>query len=111
MSYPPENNIPAFCRHRVTRPIDYSKRIDFERLFGIDYSKRIDFERLFPIFGTCRPGGDRKREYYFGFISDGAWFCSFLRVLRHDFCSIVSNGRFLIQNRVIEAFPTPKAEK
>jgi len=32
---------------------------------GIDYSKRIDFERLFPIFGTCRPGGDRKREYYF----------------------------------------------
>ena len=31
----------------------------------IDYSKRIDFERLFPIFGTCRPGGDRKREYYF----------------------------------------------
>jgi hypothetical protein len=20
---------------------------------------------LFPIFGTCRPGGDRKREYYF----------------------------------------------
>ena len=46
-----------------------------------------------------------------GFISDGAWFYSFLRVLRHDFCSIVSNERFLIQNRVIEAFPTPKAEK
>ena len=47
----------------------------------------------------------------FGFISDGAWFYSFLRILRHDFCSIVSNERFLIQNRVIEAFPTPKAEK
>jgi hypothetical protein len=50
-------------------------------------------------------------EKILGFISDGAWFCSFLRVLRHDFCSIVSNERFLIQNRVIEAFPTPKAEK
>jgi hypothetical protein len=47
----------------------------------------------------------------FGFISDGAWFYSFLRVLRHDFCSIVSNERFFIQNRVIEACPTPKAEK
>ena len=47
----------------------------------------------------------------FGFISDGAWFYSFLRVLRHDFCSIVSNERFLIENRVIEACPTPKAEK
>jgi len=45
------HTIPAFCRHGSTRPIDYSKR--------------IDFERLFPIFGTCRPGGDRKREYYF----------------------------------------------
>jgi hypothetical protein len=39
------------------------------------------------------------------------WFYSFLRVSRHDFCSIVSNERFLIQNRVIEACPTPKAEK
>ena len=48
---------------------------------------------------------------FYGFISDEAWFYSFLRVLRHDFCSIVSNERFLIQNRVIEAFPTPKAEK
>jgi len=36
---------------------------DCSRFLGIDYSKRIDFERLFPIFGTCRP--DRKREYYF----------------------------------------------
>jgi len=55
-------------------------------------------------FGAWKPNN-------FGFISDEAWFYSFLRVLRHDFCSIVSNERFLIQNRVIEAFPTPKAEK
>jgi hypothetical protein len=60
-----------------------------------------------------RFGHETEAEPYFllGFISDGAWFYSFLRVLRHDFCSIVSNERFLIQNRVIEAFPTPKAEK
>jgi hypothetical protein len=55
--------------------------------------------------------GVRGHQLKIGFISDGAWFYSFLRVLRHDFCSIVSNERFLIQNRVIEAFPTPKAEK
>jgi hypothetical protein len=62
------HTIPAFCRHGSTRPIDYSKRIDFERLFpifGHRLFERIDFERLFPIFGTCLPGGDRKREYYF----------------------------------------------
>ena len=55
------------------------------------------FERMRNVlsapFSRCDYGYKK-----YGFISDGAWFCSFLRVLRHDFCSIV-----LIQ--------TPKAEK
>jgi hypothetical protein len=55
------------------------------------------------------------KDQDFGFISeDVAWFYSFLRVLRHDFCSTVSNERFLytvfIQNHVIEACPTPNTE-
>ena len=63
------------------------------------------------LFTGLETRSELAKWFFLGFISDGAWFYSFLRVLRHDFCSIVSNERFLIQNRVIEACPTPKAEK
>ena len=55
----------------------------------------------FGPFGSVTVNGPCDRLKKQGFISDGAWFYSFLRVLRHDFCqcSIVStwNERFVFK--------------